>query len=98
MIVVKVTYTVKSNFVETNRKNVEKFISDVNKLNEPAIRYYSFLGTDRKTFTHIAIYGNKEAQERFLNLSSFKSFQENRNASGLEKPEHVEILELVASA
>ncbi len=98
MIIVKVTYTVNPDFVEKNRSNVEKFIEDVKKLNNPAIKYYSFLGPDGKTFTHLALYENEEAQKQFLDIPSFKSFQQQRNASGLEKGEHIETLGLVASA
>jgi len=98
MIIVKVTYTVQPEFVATNCLNVEKFIDDVRRLNNPAIRYYSFLGPDGKTFTHLALYDNEEAQKQFLDLPSFRSFQQQRNASSLEKPESIEVMELVASA
>lgn len=98
MIIVKVTYTVNPDFVARNQSNVQKFMEDVRNLNNPGIKYYSFLGPDGKTFTHLALYENEEAQKQFLDIPSFRSFQQQRNASGLEQEEHIEVLELVASA
>jgi quinol monooxygenase YgiN len=98
MITVKVTYTVAPEFVETNRKNVAQFIADVKALKNPDITYYSLLGADGKTFTHVGSYANEAAQQEFLALPSFKWFQEQRNTSGLEKGENVEVVEVVAAA
>lgn len=98
MKIVKVTYTVRPEFSETNQQNVKTFIEDIRKLNNPAIKYYSFLGADGKTFTHLALYDNEDAQKKFLVLPSFKDFQKKRDASNLEKPEAIEMLELVLSS
>jgi hypothetical protein len=98
MKIVKVNYTVDPGFVATNQENVKKFIKDIEALNNPAIRYISYLGSDGKTFTHIATFDNDEAQKQFLDLPSFKSFQQQRNASGLEAAENLEIISLVAAS
>lgn len=98
MKIVKVTYTVKPEFADENRENAKTFINAVRGLNNPAIRYFSFLGENGKTFTHLALYDNDEAQKQFLELPAFRDFQKKRNASGLEQPEKIEMLELVASA
>lgn len=98
MKIVKVTYTVHPGFVATNQENVKKFVNDIEALNNPAIRYISYLGSDGKTFTHIATFDNDEAQKQFLDLPSFKSFQQQRNASGLEAAENLEVINLVAAS
>jgi len=98
MKIVKVTYTVNPEFVATNQENVKKFVSDIEALNNPSIRYISYLAADGKTFIHIATFNNDEAQKQFLDLPSFKSFQQQRNASGLEAPENLEILQLAAAS
>jgi hypothetical protein len=98
MKIVKVTYTVNKGFVATNQENVKKFVKDIEALNNPAIRYISYLAGDGKTFIHIATFDNEEAQKQFLNLPSFKSFQQQRNASGLEAPENLELIDLVAAS
>ena len=98
MKVVKVTYTVNPEFLATNQENVRKFVKDIEALNNPAIRYISYLASDNKTFIHIGAFDNDEAQTQFLALPSFKSFQQQRNASGLEAPENLEMLNVVAAS
>ncbi|MCS3800648.1 hypothetical protein [Niastella sp. OAS944] len=98
MKIVKVTYTVSAEFLATNQENVRKFVKDIEALNNPAIRYISYLAADKKTFIHIGAFDNDEAQQQFLALPSFKSFQQQRNASGLEAPENFELLEVVAAS
>jgi ABC-type Zn uptake system ZnuABC Zn-binding protein ZnuA len=53
MKIVKVTYTVNPDFAAKNQQNVKEFVKDIEALNNPAIRYISYLGSDDKTFTHI---------------------------------------------
>jgi hypothetical protein len=98
MKIVKVTYTVRPEYVAKNKENVNKFINNVKALNNPGIRYISYLGEDGKTFTHIAIYDGEGSQQAFLALESFLSFQQQRDASGLEAPQHVEMMEVVAAS
>lgn len=97
MKIVKVTYTVNADFTETNMQNVRTFMKDVEALNNPALRYISYLGEDGKTFTHIATYNNDSAQQQFLALESFKSFQQQRNAR-LEGKENIEMMNIVAAS
>jgi hypothetical protein len=98
MKVVKVTYTVNAAFAPVNMQNVMDFVEDIRALNNPAIRYISYLGQDGKTFTHIATFDNDDAQRQFLGLPSFKSFQQQRDASGLEAPENLELVEVAAAS
>lgn len=98
MKIVKVTYTVNPAFAATNQENVKKFVNDIKALNNPAIRYISYLAGDGKTFIHIGAFANDEAQKQFLDLPSFKLFQQQRNGSGLEAPENVEIMQIVAAS
>ncbi len=98
MKIVKVTYTVNPAFVATNQENVKRFINDIRALNNPAIRYISYLAGDGKTFIHIGAFDNDEAQKQLLDLPSFKSFQQHRNGSGLETPENIEIMQMVAAS
>lgn len=98
MKIVKVTYTVQPLFSAKNLENVKTFVRDIKALNNPSIRYISYLGADGKTFTHIAMFDNDEAQQQFLALPSFKSFQQQRDGSGLEAPENLEFLALAAAS
>jgi hypothetical protein len=79
MKIIKVTYTVKSSFVQKNLENVNKFIADLKRINDPAIRYTAYVGADGKTFNHFAVYQNDEAQKKLFTLDSFQSFQKQRD-------------------
>lgn len=94
---VKVTYTVKASFVAKNIENIQVFINDLQKMNNDGIRYSIYLAEDGKTFTHLSLYKDEVAQQVFLDMASFKSFQEQRDASELEVEPGIEVLNLVAA-
>jgi len=98
MITVKVTYTVKPEFVEANKNNISRFLSDFKKLNPSEFRYNVYLQEDGITFLHLSTYKNEEIQKQILNIPSFKSFQEERDKSGLNGTHKVEILSHVGSS
>ena len=98
MKTIKVTYTVKPDFVSQNKKNVAAFITDLAKNSDRSLRYMAFLGKDGKTFTHLALYENDEAQKTLFDLPSFKFFQKQRNESGLEVSPLIEEINLVAAS
>ena len=94
----KVTYTVRPEFVAKNQKNIQAFLDEVKRISDPNMRYFVFLGADGKTFTHIAVYNAEEAQRKFLNLESFKSFQQQRDDSGLEAEPTIESYTLIETS
>jgi hypothetical protein len=98
MIIVKVTYTVKSNFVNKNQENINMFLKDFKKMDSNEFRSTIYFGEDKKTFTHISMYQNKEIQNELLAIASFKSFQKQRNDSGLEAAEKIEMMELAGAS
>ena len=98
MILVKVTYTVKPEFIQRNQENINLFMADFKKLNSDEFRYTVFLGDDGKTFIHLSTYQNEEIQKRLLDVPLFKSFQKQRDESGLEVEPSIEVMKLVASS
>lgn len=98
MIIVKVTYTTPTSFVETNQKNIKAVMTDLQNANHTGINYNACICADQKTFIHTAFF-NSDDDQRFLNeLPSFRHFQEQLKASGLEVPPKQEILSLVGSS
>ncbi|SMC51269.1 hypothetical protein [Pedobacter africanus] len=93
---VKVTYTVKSSFVEQNKANINVFINELKESGNADVRYSIYLGEDGRTFTHISLYSTETAQEQFLDMESFKAFQQQRDESGLEAEPSIEVLNFVA--
>lgn len=98
MKVVKVTYTTKIDFCEQNQNNIKNVMTDLQSLNHQGINYNACLSTDNKTFIHTAFFKSDEDQKILNELPSFKYFQEQLKASGLELPPKQEILNLVASS
>lgn len=98
MKIVKVTYTVHSAFAARNQENINTFIGDLRRINDPGLRYIAYLGEDGKSFTHFASYEDEASQNMLFELESFKSFQKERDESGFEIPHRVETMHLVASS
>ena len=95
---VKVQYTVKAEYADTNKKNVSKVMADLRELAHPGIKYSTFVLNDGKTFVHIGMYAGQEALDVVNNLPSFQSFREQLKASGPESPPKGDDLTLVDSS
>ncbi|PZF73743.1 antibiotic biosynthesis monooxygenase [Taibaiella soli] len=95
MITVKVTYTVKSEFVQQNLENINGFMQDFKEMKHVPFRYNVYLLEDGKTFLHLAHYQNEAAQKQILAVPSFKLFQERRDASDIGHSHKVEIMKTV---
>lgn len=98
MISVKVTYTVKPDFVQKNQENINLFMVDFKKMNTNEFSYVSYICGDGKTFVHLSHYKNEDIQNRLLQVPSFLSFQKQRDDSGLENLPQIEIMQVVASS
>lgn len=98
MIIVKVTYTVKPDFVQKNQDNINLFMVDFKKMNINDFRYVAYLCGDGKTFVHLSHYNNEGIQKKLLQVPSFLSFQKQRDDSGLEGSPQIEVMQLVASS
>lgn len=97
MIVVKVTYTVNDEYVNTNKEMIQKFITDFNKLDSSQFLYSVFQAEDDKTFIHISQYKNKEIQQVLLNTPSFLHFQGQRDKNLISEPK-IEFLNYIGAS
>ncbi len=98
MKIVKVTYTTKAEFSEQNQSNIKNVMNDLQNANYQGINYNACLSLDNKTFTHTAFFKSDEDQKLLNELLSFKTFQEQLKASGLESPPKQELLTLVGAS
>jgi hypothetical protein len=98
MKIIKVIYTVKPEFAGQNMLNIKTVMNDLQQLGHPGIFYHSCLGPDGKTFTHTAFYESDENQKLLNELPSFKHFQQDLKASGIEVAPKQELLTLVGSS
>ncbi len=98
MKIVKVQYTVKDDYVQKNKENISKVMADLRAMNNPNIKYSSFLLEDGKTFLHFAMYPDQQTGNIVSELPSFNTFRAELKASEPEIPPKAENLSLVASA
>lgn len=96
--IVRVQYTTKPEYAAHNKDNITKVMSDLREINNPGIKYGAYLLEDGKTFMHFTQFENEQAHQVLMNLESFRVFQAELKASGLETPPKAENLSLVASS
>jgi hypothetical protein len=95
---VKVQYTVKEEYVETNKANIQQVMADLREINNPDIQYSAFLLDDGVTFVHLVMRANDEAQKTVSELPSFQEFQRQLKESGPEAPPNADPLTFVGSS
>jgi hypothetical protein len=95
---VKVQYTVKEEYVETNKANIRQVMADLREINNPDIQYSAWLLDDGVTFVHLAMRANDEAQKSVTELPSFQEFQRQLKASGPVAPPDAKDLTFVGSS
>jgi len=98
MITVIVTYQVKPEFVEANKSNIRKFLTDFRDLDAAKFRYNVYIREDNCTFVHYSSYRDEKVQSEILNVPSFKEFQRLRDESGLNGTHKVEVLDHIGSS
>ena len=98
MISVIVTYKIKKEFVERNKFNIEKFITDFKKLDSSEFQYNVFTKEDGLTFVHHSLYKNERIQKDLLNVPSFLEFQKQRDEIGLDGTPEIEFVNLIESS
>ncbi len=98
MKAVKVQYTVKESYVETNKQNIQAVMAELKRINNPGIKYSSFLLDDGKTFVHFGMYADEEALSVVSSLDVFQKFRQELKGSQPESPPKADDLTLVGSA
>jgi len=97
MKVFRVQYTVRSDFVEENKKNTEAVMHELRTLNKEDLRYAQYLHEDGKTFMHLVHYNTAEAENVLTALQSFKHFRARLDGQ-FEVPPKSETFQLVQSS
>ena len=97
MKLTRVQYQVQPDFAATNKANVEKVMADVRNLNDPGLKYATYVLDDGVTFMHLAFFSNDESAGKLGKLDSFNAFRKALKESGPVSPPNAENLSLVAS-
>jgi hypothetical protein len=98
MIITRVQYTVRQEYVEQNKANIRRVIAAVSALAHPDISYSVFIEEDGKTFVHLPVFANEVAQKEFSQLESFTTFRSELKASQPEVPPLTTKLSLIGSS
>lgn len=98
MKIIRVTYTVKPEFVAQNQLNIQQVMKDLRALNQPNAKYASYLEEDGVTFMHFAQYPDEETSQLINTLDSFTHFRKELKASEPVSPPKAVSLSLVGSA
>jgi len=97
MKIVRVQYTTTPEFAPINQANIAGIVKELKELNHPGIKYGCWLLPDGKTFMHFDQFENEAAHELLTSLASFKKFDADLWACGLEIDPMLELLSPVAS-
>lgn len=98
MKIIRVTYTVKPEYVEQNKANIEQVMRDLRDVKNPNAKYASYLEEDGITFMHFAQYPDEETAKILNDIPSFAKFRKGLKESGPVSPPKAVDLSLVASA
>jgi hypothetical protein len=97
MKVTRVQYTVRSDFVEENKRNIEAVMGELRALGDNDVRYAAYLHDDGRTFMHLVHHNTVESESLPVSLESFKHFRA-RLKDHLEVPPKSEAFALVQSS
>jgi len=98
MKIVRVHYTIATEFVARNKENIAGVADELRAINHPGIKYSTYLLPDGKTFMHFDHFENEEAHQTLMGLQSFKKFETELWSCRFETEPKLEILSLVASS
>src|ERR1700704_4876277 len=93
----RVQYTVRNDYVEQNKKNIDAVMRELRALGNNEVRYAVYLHDDGKTFMHLVHQNTAEAERLPTSLESFKHFQA-RLKQNLEVAPKVETFAMVQSS
>jgi hypothetical protein len=97
MRAVKVEYTVKPEYVETNKANIKKVMDELRSLGDVGILYSTYIKEDGISFVHFSIH--KQEDNIITSLAAFKDFTNQLKAGGLAGgPPQAFKLQMVASS
>ncbi len=97
MKIVRVQQTTTPEFAPINMDNIADIVKELQELNYNGIKYGAWIMPDNKTFMHFDQFETEDDHKLLTSLESFKKFDTELWASGLEAEPKLELLSLVAS-
>jgi hypothetical protein len=98
MRAVKVEYTVKPEYVNTNKANIQKVMDELRAMGDTGVLYSSYIKEDGCSFVHFSIHRDSEEPNIITSLAAFKAFSAQLKAEGLvTQPQSIK-LDMVAKS
>ena len=98
MRAVKVEYTVKPEYVDTNKSNIMKVMNELRALGNVGVLYSAYVKEDGCSFVHFSIHRDSEEPNIITSLAAFKAFSTQLKNEGLISPPQAIKLEMVAKS
>jgi len=95
MKAVKVQYTVKPEYVETNKKNIKAVMDKLKSNPVEGMWYKAFLLEDGQSFMHINISDNQETMDKINEVEEFNIFRKELKESDPVSPPKLENIEMM---
>jgi len=95
MIIKQNRYTVQAEFAALNQERISRVVEDLRASRRNDIRYSVFVEDDGKTFLHLLLCANEEAEQVFFSLPSQQAFQDGLATTHFEVPPTMATLHLV---
>ena len=80
---VKVEYTVKPEYVSTNKENIQKVTEELRSLGDVGVMYSTWIKEDGCSFVHFAVYRDADQPNLIPTLASFQAFTKQLKEEGL---------------
>jgi hypothetical protein len=94
---VRVQYTVKKEYVETNKKNIRAVMNHLKNSPTEGMWYRAFLLEDGQSFMHINICTTEEIMNKLNEVDLFMKFRNELKASGPVSPPKSENIMMISS-
>jgi hypothetical protein len=98
MNAMKVEYTVKPEYVNTNKANIQKVMDELRALGDVGVLYSTYIKDDGCSFVHFSIHRNSEEPNIIPTLEAFKAFSTQLKAEGLVTLPQTLKLDMVAKS
>src|SRR4051812_17101181 len=95
MRAVKVEYTVKPGYVNTNKANIQRVMDELRALGDVGVLYSTYVKEDGCSFVHFSIHRNADEPNIITSLETFKAFSAQLKDEGLVMPPVAVKLEMV---
>ncbi len=96
MKAIKVQYTTKPEYVETNKKNIKAVMDELERNPIAGMWYKAFLLEDGQTFMHLNISKDEETMSKLNDVEQFTNFRKELKASQPPSPPKSEKLTLIS--